>query len=250
MARKAASDGGSDIHRVPVAVPEPPFSAEVVASYDAGVYPEAVSEHLQSHLRADPHSQYVLSALGRVRRDLAAIREPGAGPDLPEHVRLRVDSTLAGLAREVAPLRPHRARKRVAIPIAAGVAGVAVACAAVVAGMATLGGMEADSAHTRAQHSVAPLGDHNTDGPGGAGALAALSPRGDLLDGTTVSACLQEHGFGPDVRVIASRKAVVDGAAAVVFLLPDAGSDRLISLTVRPSCGPGDPAFVRRVVLD
>ncbi|MCW4354803.1 hypothetical protein ONR57_15970 [Hoyosella sp. YIM 151337] len=262
--RRAASQG----------VPEPPFSCEELASYAGDVYDSAVSAHMEAHIHADPLSGPTLEAIGRVQGALAAIRVPEDGDEMPPSVAHRIEVTLAGIARDadtpcnvdvttdstsVVRMQARHTRARRALAI---VGTVAAAGIAIIGGTGILGDRVSDDrlgppANAQSQSPLSVEADHSVAGnpPGittsvSGGMLSALSQREPgLLDHSAVAECVAAHGFTGNVQVIGTRHEVIDGADAVVLLLPDTESSRIVALTVRPDCASDNPALVSRVLL-
>lgn len=57
-------------------LPEPPYTGELLADYDAGVLSPQVTGHLRSRLNDDARAQRILAALATTRAQLAAAPPP------------------------------------------------------------------------------------------------------------------------------------------------------------------------------
>lgn len=86
-------------------LPDPPFGEELLADYHAGLLAPAVRTHIESSLVHDPRAREILTALDRIREDLAEMNPPPAGA--PAYLRLRLEETLTTIADEIAN-RPAR----------------------------------------------------------------------------------------------------------------------------------------------
>src|SRR6476659_10130552 len=81
-----------------------PITPELLADLQAGLLDDATAAALRQRVRTDSAAAGMLSALDRVRRDLADLgAEQGTAPDVPAEVTARV-----GAALQAAP-PPHRA---------------------------------------------------------------------------------------------------------------------------------------------
>ncbi|UQE75063.1 MULTISPECIES: hypothetical protein [unclassified Gordonia (in: high G+C Gram-positive bacteria)] len=80
---------------VPGSLPEPPFTGELLAEYDAGALPPELTAHITARLGDDPGARRILDALALTRADLARARvEP---VDVPPAVDERLRNLLRGL---------------------------------------------------------------------------------------------------------------------------------------------------------
>ncbi|GAA3948985.1 hypothetical protein GCM10022231_02990 [Gordonia caeni] len=68
--------------------PEPPFSAELLADYDAQALSPALTRHIAARLDADPRARRILDALAATRAQLADA--PVEPQDLPADVEERL----------------------------------------------------------------------------------------------------------------------------------------------------------------
>ena len=79
-----------------------PITPELLADLQAGLLDDATAAALRQRVRTDSAAAGMLSALDRVRRDLADLgADQGTAPDVPAEVTARV-----GAALQAAP--PHR----------------------------------------------------------------------------------------------------------------------------------------------
>ncbi|MBB3038104.1 hypothetical protein [Hoyosella altamirensis] len=237
----------------PIVVPEPPFSREVLADLDAGVYPEAVASHMRAHIQADPHAAPVLAALSTIRSELSQLQcQPGACEDIPAEFSARLTAAIEQATAEasgtsgtqpanVSQLHRNRRWNRSVLAVLAGTAAAGIA---VFAGVAVLDTPSASPAFS-AQPSNQVAGDATT------GPLSAFGSRAETgqLSGSALGACLGEHGFPADTPLLGSSVEVVGGERTVRLLLPETHGTRVVALTVRPDCGAGNPALISRTVL-
>lgn len=71
-------------------MPEPPYSADLLADFHAGVLSADATAHVRSRLAVDPRAQEVLAALDRVTSELRT--EGQAAAEMPEDVASRLDA--------------------------------------------------------------------------------------------------------------------------------------------------------------
>ena len=82
-----------------------PITPELLADLQAGLLDDATAAALRQRVRTDSAAAGMLSALDRVRRDLADLgADQGTAPDVPAEVTARV-----GAALQAAPRRIGRA---------------------------------------------------------------------------------------------------------------------------------------------
>lgn len=81
---------GSAPFSVHPAMPEPPYSADLLADFHAGALSDDVTAHVRSRLAVDPRAHEVLAALDRVSSELRA--EGRAASEMPEDVATRLDA--------------------------------------------------------------------------------------------------------------------------------------------------------------
>ena len=75
--------------------PEPPFAPELLAEFQAGVLPQALSEHIATRLPNDPRGREVLAALESTRTELGRTGLPD--DPMPTAVRARLSGLIDGL---------------------------------------------------------------------------------------------------------------------------------------------------------
>jgi hypothetical protein len=179
-------------------------------------------------------------AVDRVRADLARLAgDPESAPDIPRSVNQRVVSALRG-----AP--PVRAARASAVQFGAAVGLVAALTAA---GLGTVmllhSGGSTPSTGSSAQHLPAepppvtvPLST--------AEILELVSRRPDLGaldDARRRSSCLSGLGYPTDA-LLGGRQVEMNGAPAVVLVLPGDTAETVTALAVRPNCNSADTGLL------
>ena len=78
------------------ALPEPPYSEDLLADLHAGVLPESVSDRLWPLVRSDPQAMAVIDALDRVTDQLGALgRDHSVSTPIPADIADRINRALA-----------------------------------------------------------------------------------------------------------------------------------------------------------
>lgn len=86
-------------------LPDPPFGEDLLADYHGGLLEPAVRTHIEINLVHDPRAREILTALDRIRGELAELNPPS--DPTPAYLRLRLEETLTTIADEIAD-RPAR----------------------------------------------------------------------------------------------------------------------------------------------
>ena len=101
-----------------------PITPELLADLQAGLLDDATAAALRQRVRTDSAAAGMLSALDRVRRDLADLgADQGTAPDVPAEVTARVGAALQAAPRASAG-RPASSFSSTHPTVAAGGAGV------------------------------------------------------------------------------------------------------------------------------
>ncbi|QSE91695.1 hypothetical protein JWS13_25185 [Rhodococcus pseudokoreensis] len=232
------------------ALPEPPYSEDLLADLHAGVLPESVSDRLWPLVRSDPQSMAVIDALDRVTDQLGALgRDHSVSTPIPADIADRINRALAAerdtpAEATVVPL----ARRR---KWAAAAAGTFAAAAAVVVAVAVVvpDGRESEpppvalpGSETSQAPAVLELGSDLDSGR----LLTVIGSRqlGPLEDPDRLADCLHANGIEPDRALLGSGEVRVDGVPGVLLLVAAPRPPQITALVVGRECGAGDPATI------
>ena len=211
-----------------VAVPDPPYSTDLLADLHADVLPPEVAAALWPRVRRDPDAGRVLAALDATT---AALHDLGAdesyGAPIPADVLARLDTTFT-------PVNDLAARRRKRWLIGGGaVTGIAAAAAVVFALTAV---DEPGPATPQAQFEI------GRDLPADA-LLTALGQNnpGDLADPDVLASCLAANGLAPTAPILGSAPIRFDGADAVLLLTTGREPAQVRALIVGTGCSAEDP---------
>ncbi|MET9200544.1 hypothetical protein [Gordonia sp. NPDC003585] len=226
-------------------LPDPPYSAELLADLDAGVLPDDVAAHMFQQIAHDTSAQAVLRSLTDTRRDLADSATHMV--DVPDDVRARVDATLDDLA--AAPpsrARSHPPRTRI-LSVAAVVLMFLVVGVSVLVVMAS-----SDDPEPPVAASSTPATPSRTlSGAELASALAVLghSDNAPFGSATALRRCLAANGVPDDAVVVGSGPITTDGQPAAVILLSTGVAGRFDALVVGTDCDTGHPSTITRTTI-
>ncbi|MFT4395430.1 hypothetical protein ACLTEW_10890 [Gordonia lacunae] len=259
--------------------PDPPYSADVLADFHAGVLPDAVAVHIRARLAEDPAAQSILAALDRTTHELRSA-EP-AVVHVPDTVRDDVAGTLAALARErpdtsrpsvggqgspASESRPvpvdvttgHRGRRRsgtghdsrrTITRVLLAAAAVVVIAAGSIGVLRLISASDAASDQApRAQSSASPASAGSADV---AVALAVLGRTEGAPFGSVeaLRRCTAAHRVPADVVIVGSGRILVNGAEAAAILLSTGVAGRFDALIVGLDCDLGNPALISRGIV-
>lgn len=219
-------------------LPQPPYSADLLADLHAGVLDDDVAARLWPAVRRDPDAMTVITALDSVGRRLRALgeAEDGGGPSIPPDVAARIDTALTADAAA-------RRRRRLA---AAGIGTAAAAAVAIGFAVVARGADRPEiPASTAAPALVAPdtvAPDTDVLDPATWRAMIGSSDTGPLSDREALRECLDANGIDESRLLLGSRTIRFDGREAVALVLGDPASPRLTALVVGTGCGASDPA--------
>ncbi|AFR51350.1 hypothetical protein [Gordonia sp. KTR9] len=242
-------------------LPDPPYSADILADLHAGALPDHVAAHIRSQIADDPAAQSVLAALDRTALDLRAAG-PAPAP-VPDNVRDDVAAALAALGREApAPVDLAAARRgrrsgdpsarthrRTATRMLVAAAAVVVVAAGSLGVLRLVSDSDATPDRTpRAQSSSAPAGS----GPADVAVALAVLGRTDGAPFGSVEAlrrCTAAHRVSADVVIVGSGRILVDGSGAAAILLSTGIAGRFDALIVGLDCDLGNPALISRGIV-
>ncbi|MBH0781241.1 hypothetical protein [Nocardia bovistercoris] len=250
-------------------IPQPPFSAELLADLHAGNVAPEVSARLWTVVHADSEASEYLQGLDEVSCRLRALAdddailhpmpvdvadrlerfledlEPASDADASTgsaHPR-PVDAAAGPAANGSAPVVELRARRGTRLRWLA----AAAAVLAVVAGAGV-------TARLLSTDDTPPTAQPPTTGDDRIGddltvtaALAALGRNdvsGPLANRTALTNCV--HAAGLDRPVLGSTDMTYQGSRAVLILLAGPRTPKITALVVGPGCGAGDPQ-VRKI---
>jgi hypothetical protein len=219
---------------------DPPPTVETLADLQAGLVDDDTAARLRQKVRADPDARQTMSALNRVRREVAALgSDPSSAPDVDPAAVGRIGAALraerASAAHAVGRGRlPRSARLAVAV---IGLTAVAVAAwlgtRALITAPATTTSRPTTIEHITVSRppQTIPLSDQQIL------ALVDHEPDfGPLTDPRRRASCLSGLGYPADARVLGARPLDIAGHPAVLLVLPgDAPSD-VKALAVAPTC--------------
>lgn len=237
---------------------DPPLTPDLLADLQAGLLDDDEAAELRKRIRADPAAQRILTALHRVRRDVAALGADAAfSPEVPpaafERVRAALRSATpltggprAGAAHSLRPALPP-------VRVVAAITGVAAAVVAIALGTVTLMRMRAPAANTplTAQHIT--VSSRATQIPLSAAQILALLGRtpdyGALGDPARRSSCLTGLGFPASAPVLGAQPIEINGLPAVLLVLPGDTPDALAVLAVSSNCSSADTGLLTDTVV-
>ncbi|MCR8899374.1 hypothetical protein NWF34_20775 [Gordonia sp. GONU] len=259
-------------------LPDPPYSADMLAEFHAGVLSERATDHIRAKIADDAAAQEILAALDRTARQLRA--STPAQHRVPDRVRADVQAMLAALAGsssatspsftdvpstaapstsagtasapadpdapvDLAGRREWSRRTRMVVPL------VLVAAAVVVVAFGSIGVlrlMSSSSDDTPRPTQAQPASTRTLDPTGSASALSVLG-RTDGAPFESVAAlrrCTAAHLVPATAVVVGSGRIIFHGAPAAAILLSTGIAGRFDALIVGLECDTGSPAFLAR----
>lgn len=247
-------------------LPDPPYSAEILADLHADALPDRTAAHIRTRIVDDVAAQSILAALDHTSDDL---RSAGPAPaPVPDQVRADVATTLAALGRDPAPVdisaarrgrRPARSRSRDDRRMAGRL--LLAAAAVVIVAVGTVGILRLVSAPDatnpgqtpRAQStSVPPSSVPAPAGPAGIATALSVLGRTDGAPFGSVEAlrrCTAAHLVPVEVVIVGSGRILVDGTGAAAILLSTGEAGRFDALIVGLDCDLGNPALISRGIV-
>ena len=233
------------------ALPDAPFSPELLADLHADALPEDVSERLWPLVRLDEESMRVLAGLDAVSARLHEVGEdPNGTLAIPADVARQIDRTIETVEQSSSPagvVVPFRRRKRHAVlGIAAAAALLAVGSVAVAAVWHTPDEPESIAAdRTPAPDSSLVLDSADLDSGLAFGIIGKRDP-GALADPADLAACLQSNDVDPATTVLGSSRVRVDGRDGTLLVLAGEQPSQFIALAVGNDCGVANPDVLTR----
>ncbi|ATD72765.1 hypothetical protein M0655_14115 [Gordonia amicalis] len=261
-------------------LPDPPYSADTLAEFHAGVLSERATAHIRAKIADDPAAQEILAALDRTASQLRA-STPAPHP-VPDRVRADVQATLAALAGsssatspsvtdvpstsapstsagtatapadpnapvDLAARRERSRRTRMVVPLVLAAAAVVVVAFGSI-GVLRLMSSSSSSDDTPRPTQAQPASTQTLDPTGSASALSVLG-RTDGAPFESVAAlrrCTAAHLVPATAVVVGSGRIIFHGAPAAAILLSTGIAGRFDALIVGFECDTGNPAFLAR----
>jgi hypothetical protein len=219
---------------------DPPPTVEALADLQAGLLDDDTAARLRKKVRADPDARQTMSALNRVRREVADLgSHPSSAPDVDPAAVDRIGAALraerTGAAHTVGRGRlPRSARLAVA---AAGLLAVAVAAwlgtRALIASPASTTSRPTTIDHITVSRPplTIPLSDQQIL------ALVDHEPDfGPLTDPRRRASCLSGLGYPANARVLGARPIEIAGHPAILLALPGDAPGDVKAVAVAPTC--------------
>lgn len=240
-------------------LPEPPYPAETIADFHAGVLSPRLTAHIGRRIADDPSAQEMLRALDRTRDDLAAA--PLMMYPVPDSVRGDVTAALAALSAGSTPHDPPpahaettvddlAARRRARRPVL-GVLLAAAAVAVVAIGAFGIFGALTPADDTPTPSQAQPTAASEPEPATFASALSVLGKDDGAPFGSTAALrdCLSAHAVPPEVAIVGSGEILVDDAPAAAILLSTGVAGRFDALVVGLDCDADTPSLIGRRVI-
>jgi hypothetical protein len=219
---------------------DPPPTVDALADLQAGLLDDNTAARLRKKVRADPDARQTMSALNRIRREVAALgSDPSSAPDVDPAAVDRIGAALraerAGAAHAVGRGRlPCSARLALTVT---GLAAVAVAAwlgtRALITAPASITSRPTTIEHITVSRppQTIPLSDQQI--------LALVDHEADfgpLNDPRRRASCLSGLGYPADARVLGARPIDIAGHPAVLLVLPGDAPGNVKALAVAPTC--------------
>ncbi len=228
---------------------DPPPTVKALADLQAGLLDDDTAARLREKVRTDPDARQTMSALNRVRREVAALAaDPSTAPDVDPAVVDLIEAALRAQPAEPTRAGAAHSVRRGALPRSArfAVAAMGLVAVAVAVWLGTRALITAPtstpSRPTTIDHITVsrppasiPLSDQQI--------LALLDDRPDfgaLTDPHRRASCLTGLGYPADARVLGARPVEIGGRPAVLLLLPTDAPGALSALAVAPTCSSVD----------
>jgi hypothetical protein len=219
-----------------------PITLEQLADLQAGLLDDATAAALRQRIRADPDATEMLSALDRVRRDLADLgTDHASAPDVPAAVTARVGAALQAAPPHRPPREPaHSVRHAPRWQVVGLVAGLGAAVVGSVLGGVMLtrepaptrpAGPTAESITVPRPPSSLPLSD-----PQILGLLSRGPDYGLLADPQRRASCLSGLGYSAATAVLGAQPVDVHGQPAILMVLASDKPRTVLVLVVEPGC--------------
>ncbi|MFI8566205.1 hypothetical protein ACIGGF_06555 [Rhodococcus sp. NPDC078407] len=236
------------------ALPDAPYSPELLAELHADALPEDVSSRLWPLVRRDEESMRILAGLDAVSARLREVGEDPTGTltipaDVVERIDRTIDSVEQSAPRSSDPVVvPFRSRSRhLVVGIAAAAAFLAVGSIVFATVWRTPDASESVAA---GPSSPAPEGslvlDSNDLDSGFAFGIIGKRDPGALSDPVDLASCLAANSVDSTTPVLGSSQVRVDGRDGTLLVLAGAQPGRFIALAVGHECGGNNPDILTR----
>jgi hypothetical protein len=212
-----------------------PITPKLLADLQAGLLDDDHAAALRQRIRTDPEAADMLTALDRVRRDLADLgTDDASATEVPAAVTARIGAAL----REGAPT--HSVRHAPRWQLIGLVAGLGAAVVGVIIGAVTLArdpaprwaaGPTAESITVSRPVTELPLAE-----PEIVGLLSRTPDYGPLADPQQRGSCLSGLGYSAATPVLGARPVDMNGRPAVLMVLAADTPRKLLALVVAPDC--------------
>ena len=218
---------------MPPAPSDEPITPDLLAQLQAGLLDDATAARLRHRVRTEPEAAAMLSALDRVRRDVAGLADAQSAPPVPREVSSRLTAAL-----RAAPPPEHAGRP--VVRRAAAVAGVGATLLTVGVGVAMLMRPDPPSPAATARFEritvsrLEPAVDLSE--PQLLGLLSGRPDLGPLTDPNRRAQCLAALGYPPGIKVLGGQPLDVAGRRGVLILVPSDVPDSVVGLVVAPDC--------------
>ena len=230
------------VTRNEAAMPEPPYSVDLIADLHADNLDPAVQSELWPLVHRDPHAVEVLNALDRVTGQLRALgNDTSTATPIPADVAARLDAALLPPA-QIHRLQPTQIRRHRRLVFAGAVtaAAAAVVVAVSVSVIALRGSQHSEQPVAQAPHAssdtnVVDLGDRFDTST----LLTALGRRGNgglTADSRTLNQCLAASGIEGNRPLLGSSNVRFKGNDAVLLLVAGPHAPQITALVVAPDC--------------
>jgi hypothetical protein len=219
---------------------DPPPTVEALADLQAGLLDDNTAARLRKKVRADPDARQTMSALDRVRREVADLGSdpssaPGVDPAAVDRIGAALRAERTGAAHTVGRGRlPRSARLAVAVT---GLTAVAIAAwlgtRALITAPASTTSRPTTIEHITVSRPplTIPLSDQQIL------ALVDHEPDfGPLTDPRRRASCLSGLGYPANARVLGARPLEIAGHPAVLLVLAGDAPGDVKAVAVAPTC--------------
>jgi hypothetical protein len=222
-----------------------PVTVDLLADLQAGLLDDQGAARLRQRARTEPDIAGQLSALERVRRDVADLGSDAASaPDIPADITARIGAALRSARAPSSRLRRAAAVTGVAAVVAAGAVGTTMLVRSRSGGIFGTSPAASSSEASRPRDGI-PLADDEVI------ALLSRPPDlGALTDPLRRVSCLSGLGYPTSTSVLGARPLDVSGRPGVLVLLPGDAPRRISAVVVAPNCSAVDTGLLASRVVD
>lgn len=222
-----------------------PVTVDLLADLQAGLLDDQAAARLRQRARTEPDIAGQLSALERVRRDVADLGSDAASaPDIPADITARIGAALRSARAPSSRLRRAAAVTGVAAVVAAGAVGTTMLVRSRSGGIFGTSPAASSSEASRPRDGI-PLADDEVI------ALLSRPPDlGALTDPLRRVSCLSGLGYPTSASVLGARPLDVSGRPGVLVLLPGDAPRRINAVVVAPNCSAVDTGLLASRVVD